>query len=178
MKLLTRPADASDAAFAFAVKRAALGKYVAQVWGWDEAVQQAHHAADWANHPPDLVELDDVLIGTLEVVQHPDHVYIGELYLLPEYQRRGIGSELLRRVLSRADAAGLPARLQFLKVNPVRALYERHGFQITGESTTHYFAERSPILLPRAGRLTLVAADRDLPIARGVAARSYFIPCS
>lgn len=147
MNLIIRPADASDAAFAYTVKRAALGKYVAQVWGWDEAVQQAHHAADWTNHRPDLVELDDVLIGTLEVVQHPDHVYIGEFYLLPEYQRRGIGTELLRRVLARADAAGLPARLQFLKVNPVRSLYERHGFQITGESTTHYFAERLPVRL-------------------------------
>ena len=144
MNLVTRPADASDAVFAYTVKRAALGKYVAQVWGWDEAVQRAYHDSDWAVHRPDIVELNGVPIGTLEVADHHDHVYVGEFYLLPAYQRRGIGTKLLRRVLKRADDAGLSIRLQFLKVNPVRSLYERHGFQITGESTTHYFAERSP----------------------------------
>ena len=144
MNLVTRPADTSDAPFAYMVKRAALGEYVAQVWGWDEAVQRSYHASDWAAHRPDIVELDGVPIGTLEVAEHRDYIYVGEFYLLPEYQRRGIGTELLRRVLAQADGAGRATRLQFLRVNPVRSLYERHGFEITGESTTHYFAERSP----------------------------------
>ena len=48
----------------------------------------------------------------------------------------------LRSVLERADRAGVAARLQFLKVNPVRSLDERHGFRIIEESATHYFAER------------------------------------
>jgi len=144
MPLVTRPATARDQPFAFAVKRAALGAYVAQVWGWDELAQQAYHAADWARHRPDVVELDGTPIGTLEVVDHHDHLYVGEFYLLPEHQSRGLGTELLRRVLARADAADAPVRLQFLKVNPVRSLYERHGFQVTGESATHYFAVRQP----------------------------------
>jgi ribosomal protein S18 acetylase RimI-like enzyme len=143
MRLVIRPATSNDSSFSYAVKRAALGDYVAQVWGWDETVQQNYHAADWAAHRPDIVELDDIPIGTLEVVEHHDHLYIGEFYLLPQYQRRGIGTELLRRVLTQADAAAVPVRLQFLKVNPVRSLYERHGFEVAGESATHYFAERA-----------------------------------
>jgi GNAT superfamily N-acetyltransferase len=142
MRLALRPARESDSPFTYAVKREALGNYVAQVWGWDEAVQRAYHAADWERHRPDIVELEGTPIGTLEIIENDDHVYIGEFYLLPEYQRRGIGTELLRRVLERADRIGVPSRLQFLKVNPVRSLYERHGFRVTGESATHYFAER------------------------------------
>ena len=140
--LLLRPATADDLPFAFAVKRAAVGPYVAQVWGWDEDFQRAFHAADWAVRRPDVVELDGVAVGTIEVHAHPAGIDLGEFYLLPPYQRRGIGSELLRRVLARADAEARTVRLQFLKVNPVRSLYERHGFRVVGETNTHYLAER------------------------------------
>lgn len=143
MHLVVRPAADDDLAFAFDVKRAAIGTYVARTWGWDEAFQRAFHAADWAAHRPDIVELDGTPIGTLEVVERPDHVYLGEFYLLPAYQGRGIGTALLRRALARADERGMPVRLQFLRVNPVRSLYERHGFRIANESATHYFAERA-----------------------------------
>lgn len=142
MTVTLRASTALDQPFAYAVKRAALGAYVAQVWGWNEEVQEAHHAADWAHHQPDIIQLSEVPIGTLEVIEHADHLYIGEFYLLPEFQRRGIGSALLNDVLARADALGIPTRLQFLKVNPVRSLYERHGFTVTGDSVSHYFAER------------------------------------
>ena len=150
MRLVVRPATAADLAFAFDVKRAALGAYVAQTWGWDEAFQRAFHVADWAAHRPDIVELDGTPVGTIEVVEHPYHVYLGEFYLLPDYQRRGIGTALLGRALARADDRRVPARLQFLKVNPVRSLYERHGFRITSESATHYFAERVASAAPAA----------------------------
>ena len=142
--LTLRRANADDAEFAFAVKRAALGMYVAQTWGWDEEFQRAFHAADWAVRWPDIVELDGAAIGTIEVVEQPTGLELGEFYLLPAYQRCGYGSALLRRVLDRADAEGRIVRLQFLKVNPVRSLYERHGFRVVGESPTHYHAERLP----------------------------------
>jgi hypothetical protein len=107
MPLVTRPATARDQPFAFAVKRAALGAYVAQVWGWDELAQQAYHAADWARHRPDVVELDGTPIGTLEVVDHHDHLYVGEFYLLPEHQSRGARDGA---AASRAGACGRSRR--------------------------------------------------------------------
>lgn len=146
MPLVVRPALAEDRELAYLVKRAALGAYVAQVWGWDDAFQRAFHASDWAAHRPDIVELDGQPIGTIEVIEHPDHLYLGELYLLPAMQRRGLGTQLLARVLAhvlaRADALRLPVRLQFLTVNPVRSLYERHGFTVVGETGSHRLAER------------------------------------
>lgn len=142
MPLVVRPSVADDQQFAFSVKRAALREYVARVWGWDDDLQEAFHASDWAANRPDVIELDGVPVGTIEAVEHADHLYVGEFYLLPEYQRRGLGSEILGRILAMADRLGLPTRLQFLKVNPVRSLYERTGFRVTRESTTHFFAER------------------------------------
>jgi ribosomal protein S18 acetylase RimI-like enzyme len=142
MHLTIRQSKPADKTFAYEVKRAALGNYVEQTWGWNEQFQQRFHADDWANHPPDIIELDGNPIGTLEVLEHADHLFIGEFYILPEFQRRGIGTRLLREVLANADAKQLCTRLHFLKVNPVRSLYERHGFVVTGESDTHFFADR------------------------------------
>jgi hypothetical protein len=90
MNVVTRPADASDALFAYTVKRAALGEYVAQVWGWDEAVQRAYHASDWAVHHPDIVELNGVPIGTLEVAEHHDYVSVRPLHIRAPDARRAL----------------------------------------------------------------------------------------
>ncbi|MGV3707412.1 MAG: GNAT family N-acetyltransferase [Gemmatimonas sp.] len=141
MILTLRDAEDTDQEFAFRVKHAALGTYVDQVWGWDDAFQRHFLALDWAANRPSIVMCDAEAIGTLEVVAHADHLYVGEFYLLPTWQRRGLGSQLLRDIVARAAREHLPIRLQFLKINPVRSLYERHGFQIVGETSTHYLAE-------------------------------------
>jgi ribosomal protein S18 acetylase RimI-like enzyme len=141
MNLLLRDALDADQEFAFRVKKAALGAYVDRVWGWDEDFQRRFHARDWEQHRPAIVMRGAEAIGTLDVIAHPDHLYIGEFYLLPEWQRKGLGSQLLQNVVARGSRERLPIRLQFLKINPVRSLYERHGFRIVGENATHYFAE-------------------------------------
>ncbi|MEO8000178.1 MAG: GNAT family N-acetyltransferase [Gemmatimonadaceae bacterium] len=153
MNLSLRAANNSDQEFAFLVKRAALGSYVEQVWGWNDDFQRRFHASDWTSHRPDIITCDAEAIGTLEVVRHSDHLYVGAFYLLPAWQRRGVGSRLLQDVVERGFRERLPIRLQFLKINPVRSLYERHGFRITGETLTHFLAE-----CPRS--------DSTAPIAR------------
>ena len=64
--------------------------------------------------------------------------------LLPWFQRQGIGTEVLLAVLQRADADGLPVRLEYLKGNPVGSLYKRHGFAVVAENGSHYFLVRPP----------------------------------
>ena len=49
----------------------------------------------------------------------------------PRRQGEGLGSELLARGTARADSAGLPAYLEASSPRN-RALYERHGFEVTG----------------------------------------------
>lgn len=138
LTLATRPAVEEDCRFAFEAKRAALGAYVEQVWGWDEQVQRDFHQRAWREHRPDIIVVDGHDAGTLRFVRHETHYHLGEFYLLPEFQGRGVGSALLRGMLARADAAGVPARLDVIRINPARSLYERHGFLVCGETETHY----------------------------------------
>ena len=142
MTLSLRDAEDADQVFAFRVKHAAIGEYVDHVWGWDDTFQRSFHAHDWAANRPSIISQNGTDIGTIEVIAHADHLYLGEFYLLPEWQRHGLGSQLLGDVITRAQSERLPIRLQFLKINPVRSLYERHGFRIVGETKTHYLAER------------------------------------
>ncbi len=58
------------------------------------------------------------------------HWYLATLGTDPAHQGRGIGSALLRAVLSRVDAMGLPAYLESSKERNV-PFYARHGFEVT-----------------------------------------------
>ncbi len=138
-----RAAIEADSEFCYTVKKEAMGSYVAQVWGWDEAFQREFHRADFDLTRPDVVVYQELDIGTLEIRRHDDHIHLGEFYLLPRFQRRGIGSFLLQQVLEEASEKGLPVRLEVLKINPVRSLYQRHGFVITGQSEHHFLMERA-----------------------------------
>jgi ribosomal protein S18 acetylase RimI-like enzyme len=80
----------------------------------------------------------------VQFVRREADYLLGEFYLLPRFHRRGIGSRLMRRMLATADAEGLPVRLQVIKINPAKALYERHGFRVHGETATHFLMERVP----------------------------------
>ena len=51
MEFTLRPATADDFEFAFEVKRDALGPYVAERWGWDDALQIQHHQKQWVDKP-------------------------------------------------------------------------------------------------------------------------------
>lgn len=76
------------------------------------------------------------LLGTLNAVEknHPTepHHYLAFVGVDPESQGRGMGSILMHPVLQRCDAEGLPAYLE-ASAPRNRALYERHGFEVTEE---------------------------------------------
>lgn len=65
----------------------------------------------------------------------PHHYYLMLLGVRPDHQGTGIGSALLRAVLDRADREDAPAYLEATSPRN-RALYERHGFEVTDELRT------------------------------------------
>jgi putative acetyltransferase len=76
-------------------------------------------------------EIVGQLTSSYGLLQHPDRavldrriVAVGPVAVLPSRQRTGIGSELLRAVIERADAAGAPA----IAVLGSPDFYGRFGF--------------------------------------------------
>jgi GNAT superfamily N-acetyltransferase len=62
------------------------------------------------------------------------HYFLHFLAVRPEAQGRGYGSALLRPVLERCDAEGIPAYLDATSEDN-RRLYERHNFVVLSEVT-------------------------------------------
>lgn len=139
-----RNADDNDRTFAYEVKKAALRAYVEPLWGWDEVVQVDFHRKDWSERRPEIICLVNRDIGTIEVWRREQDIHLGEFYLFPEFQRRGIGSHLMSQLSTESDATGVPLRLEVIKINPVKSLYIRFGFKIEGETNTHFLMQREP----------------------------------
>jgi ribosomal protein S18 acetylase RimI-like enzyme len=93
---------------------------------------------DYRGRYPDaddqVVVLGGVAVGRLLVARGERDLAIVDLALLPEFRGRGIGSELLRRLLDEATAARAVVQLHVAATNPAMHLYQRFGFTKVGES--------------------------------------------
>ncbi|MEU9358659.1 GNAT family N-acetyltransferase [Streptomyces sp. NPDC048301] len=76
----------------------------------------------------EIVLIDDAFAGCAALRPEADGWWLESFYLAPEVQGRGIGTGVLTALLARADAEGVPVRLQVLQGSAARGLYERHGF--------------------------------------------------
>jgi GNAT superfamily N-acetyltransferase len=70
--------------------------------------------------------VDDLVVGLLATSKGTDCSWIDQLYLLPAWVARGIGTRLLERARSELPP---PIRLHTFQCNqPARSFYERRGF--------------------------------------------------
>jgi ribosomal protein S18 acetylase RimI-like enzyme len=69
-------------------------------------------------------------IGLVKLVRSETGWYLQQIQVLPGYQRRGIGSGVIRAVLAEAHEAGATVSLSVLRGNPALHLYERLGFRL------------------------------------------------
>jgi ribosomal protein S18 acetylase RimI-like enzyme len=141
-KIELRPATPQDSEFAYTLKKAALGEYVARIWGWDETFQREFHEREFNPEGTEIILRDGRHVGLARIEREADHIYVRHLYIVPEAQNQGIGSHIVQEVLKEASKKKVPVRLHVLKVNePAVTFYEKHGFRVVGETRTHYRME-------------------------------------
>ena len=138
------PGDEAYREFSYQVKRAAEGEYITSMFGWDEDMQRGFHDKAWQQQKPDIIIYDDKLIGTIATTESKDCIEVGQFFILPEYQRKGIGTHLLENILDKADQMGKSVTLKFLKSNPVESLYVRNGFRLIDTDEILHYMERKP----------------------------------
>ena len=140
--LRLRPATGADREFLRALHHTCFRPWVEPIWGWDEADQDRRFAAAFTTEGRSIVELSGRPIGTIRTTRVEGALFLADVAVAPEHQRRGIGARLLRGVLAEADREGVPVRLQVLRTNPARRLYERHGFTIERETPERFHMVR------------------------------------
>lgn len=138
-ELSFRKAHTSDSEFVFTVKKAAFREYVEQVWGWDDNYQRELHNRRFAAQDVCIIQFRGTDVGFLSTSSTPDTLKVNQLFILPEYQGKGIGSACLTRIIDNASLEQKSVILQVLKVNTrAIALYQRLGFTIVGEDSIYF----------------------------------------
>jgi ribosomal protein S18 acetylase RimI-like enzyme len=137
-----RPATWDDYDFLWRLVRTTMREHVEHLWPWDDAWQQQYFRLKFDPTQKRIVVLDGENIGVITIERREDELYLSELYILPDYQRLGIGTQLLRELLAEAAQQGLPVALRVLKGNPALRFYQRLGFRIVDETETHYNMKR------------------------------------
>jgi len=103
---------------------------------------------DWARNYQgadfSIVEVDGVAAGRLYVDRGHEEIRLVDIALLPDFRRGGIGTGLIRELLAKAQAQGVPVTIHVEIFNPARALYESLGFEKVEDRGMYLFMRWRP----------------------------------
>ncbi len=144
MTIDLRPALSADYPFALHLYVQSI-RPLANAWiEWVDADQEAHFASLWRPDDTRIITLggqED--IGWIEFRQIGDEIFLKQLYISPAYQRRGIGSRVMRLLLEERCRTAKSMALFVLKNNPAFRFYKRHGFGVVLETHTTLVMRRA-----------------------------------
>jgi ribosomal protein S18 acetylase RimI-like enzyme len=141
MDYYLRPATAVDREWLWQTKSRCMRGYIEQTWGvWDEDVQRTSFTDRFELGELNIIVSGGRDVGFIAALNEPTAIQLFNIMVAPEFQNQGVGTAVLLHLQAVARALGVPIRLQVLKVNPARKLYERLGFSVVEaeETPTHY----------------------------------------
>ncbi len=139
-----RPATDADYDFLWRLAKETMQGYVHAIWGWDEDWQAQRFRGSFDASQWRVITVDGQNAGGLLAGLRPSDggLFLSNIYLLPGFQNRGIGSAIVQSLLAEARTSGLPLTLNVLKSNPdARRLYERLGLRVVRENAERFFME-------------------------------------
>ena len=110
----------------------------------DMAAQVVSFREQWAVPHVRIITFDSSDVGWLQSVVQDDVLFVAQLFVDGPVQRKGIGTEVMHRLIGEAARLNQAVRLAVVKINPALRLYERLGFQITHEDDRKFYMKRDP----------------------------------
>ena len=149
-----RPIRPEDQPFLHQVYASTRAEELAQV-DWDDeqknnflAMQFNAQHSHYMEHFPDasfqVILREEVPVGRLYVDRRSDEIRVIDIALLPDFQREGIGSGLLKTLLAEAGNSCLPVRIHVERNNPAMSLYDRLGFRQIEDQGVYLLMEWTP----------------------------------
>jgi ribosomal protein S18 acetylase RimI-like enzyme len=106
--------------------------------------QHTYYQEQFKDAQFDLVIQENKPIGRLYVEERKDEVRIIDIALLPAWRGKGIGAKLMQDVMKTAGNKALPVRIHVEHNNPAIHLYQRLGFEKTGDTGVYFLMEWKP----------------------------------
>ena len=141
-----RPAFTADADFVTRVIETTMRAHVERTWGSfsaDETRRRVLGNIEAGNCS--IIRWENQDIGVFTIARELSEIKLEQIFILPPFQRKGLGTHLIRSLAAEASAAGKPLRLRVLAVNPARQLYEREGFAVTEATPERIYMERQAL---------------------------------
>jgi GNAT superfamily N-acetyltransferase len=139
-----RQSNTADAPLFYRVIDQTMRNFIIATWGgWDESRVQRESHEDSGSPNAQVIQVRNTAVGVFLVERGPTHIQLEQIYLLPEYQRMGIGTVLINGLITEAEQSKVPIRLRVLAVNPAKRFYERFGFVVTAATPEFFCMEKS-----------------------------------
>ena len=143
--LTLRPANSDDATLFYNVIDLTMREFILATWGrWDEVRVQTESHLHSKSPNSQVIAVDNIPVGVLRVARFSTYIELEQIYLLPKYQRLGIGSALISQLITEADRSHVPIRLRVMAINPAKRFYEQLDFIVTESVPDFFLMEKVP----------------------------------
>src|SRR6266576_5145530 len=95
--------------------------------------QDQHYRENYPGAVLQVIEVDGAPAGRLYVHRRAKEIRIMDISLLPAYQGRGVGTKLVKEILSEAGRSKKVVTIHVELFNPALRWYERLGFRKLAE---------------------------------------------
>ncbi|HWY67990.1 MAG TPA: GNAT family N-acetyltransferase [Terriglobales bacterium] len=143
MRIALRPAGTRDFDYCKRLYFAGM-KTIIEELRLNQASQEASFQEQWQATQVRIIALDSSDIGWLQSFIEDDAIFLAQLFVDGPFQRRGIGTDMIHRLIGEANQTNRAVRLNVVKINPAVRLYERLGFRIVREDERKFYMKRDP----------------------------------
>jgi len=149
-----RAAEEKDASFIEAVYRTTREAEL-NLTNWSEfqksafiSMQSAAQLSDYKKKFPaarfQVIVYKKKDIGRFFTCETENEIRLLDITILPEYTGKGIGTNLLQRLIQRSNKVQRKISLHVIASNPAMKLYQRLGFVQIKKDGLYYYMERKP----------------------------------
>ena len=119
-------------------------RWIIEELNLDRTAQEASFRNQWNPAQVRMIVIDSADVGWLQTITRDDELFVAQMFVEGPFQRKGIGTEVMKRLISEANEFNLAVRLSVVRINPARRLYERLGFRVTHEDDRKFYMKRDP----------------------------------
>jgi ribosomal protein S18 acetylase RimI-like enzyme len=140
-RITLRPAVAEDFDYCANLYFAGI-EWMVEELKLDRVAQVGGFRPRWEVTQVQIIQLNAADVGWLQSVVEADTVFLAQIFVDAAFRGRGIGTEVMKRLIAKAAQARRAVTLGVVKTNPAMRLYRRLGFRITHDDDRKFYMKR------------------------------------